>query len=549
MTELNPNYVYTKYKIEATIGGINFDNDIVAISASFPLNTPPTASITVAVGHDARSGRKKKATIHTAKKTLKPRDRVEVWLTITPEAGLTKKMESGRIKIFEGYLASIGYQRSSNSANYVINVIHWIDDLNNSSALNGKWATNAPFLMAQNAAFEALQTREGNVWSPVPVHDANDNLITHENISENLWGKVIKPMFKEMASWNTSSNGANDAAINPPPGARAAALDRIPDEAPSYTGSAKLSLNISEFDLNAAHSIRYALTKDSVESFAYTTFWSTLVGEYASQFFFAISPCIDQAYVIPFFGGLKFSGSDKLIIHADDYSYANFNATMHQLIESVTVFWPAQMNQNLELGGDVISSDRFSIPAGQWPSDEVIQNSSQGLKLFKDLPSWIANTSPWPIMCGPTTGEGGKRPGDCLAPQTGESDLPEGWKKPAELADAMSDTVCTRFAKHFYHTEFLSQRYGEMSGKLRFDIAPGSIVKIILPDTELDEQGDLIAAVTKVSYVINAERAIAGTSFDLSYIRTEDEDNLIDKITQTTAPLYTGQQWSGYSLK
>jgi len=542
MTELNPNYVHTKFKLRAKIAGIDFSDDIVAISASFPLNTIPTASITVAVGQKARGGGIAK--IHLARATFKPRDPVEVFLTITPTAGKTEKMESGEIKIFEGFLVSVGYQRSHNSANYVINVVHWLDDLNNSSALNGKWFPNAPFLMAQNAAFEALQTSSGNVWSPVPIIDANEQIITESNISQNLWGDVIKPIFKTMAGWKTSSNDPNDAALK--------ALDRMPAEAPSFDGAAKLSLDISGVGLNAEMSIRQALTKDSAESFAYTTFWSTLVGDYASQFFFAVSPCIDKAYVIPFFGGLKFSGNDKLVIRADDYSYANFNSTMHQLIENVTVFWPAQMDPMLHLGGDMQSSDKFSTPSGQWPDVGTAQQPRQGLKLFKDLPSWLANTSPWPIMCGPTTGEGGKRPGDCLAPQTGESNLPAGWKKPAELADAMYNEVCTRFAKHFYHTEFLSQRYGEMSGKLRFDIAPGSIIKIELPDAEigpLTARESLIAAVTKVSYAINAERSLAGTSFDLSYIRTTTEDNKTGKITQPTAPLYKGQKWSGYTLK
>lgn len=547
MTELNPAYVHTQYKITAKIGGIDFDNDIVAISASFPLNTIPTASLTVAVGHDARSGRNpnSKAKIHTAKETLKPRDKVEVWLTLTSKAGKTEKMESGRIKIFEGFLVSIGYQRSHNSANYVINVVHWLDDLNNSSALNGKWFPNAPFLMASNAAFEALQT-DGDTWSSVPIIDANEKIINKGNISSNLWGNVIKPIFEKMATYKTSAGDPNDAALK--------ALARMPAEAPNIVGgTTPLKLNVSDMDLNIEQSIRTALTKDALESFAYTTFWSTLTGDYSPQFFFAISPCIDKAYVVPFFGGLKFSGSDKLTIHADDYSYANFNSTMHQLIQNVTVFWPGQQDPMLGLGGDVQSSDRFSEPGGQFPPGSGLGSAtSQGLKLFKDLPTWLANTSPWPIMSGATTGEAGKRPGDCLAPQTGESSLPPGWKKPAEIASAMSNKICTRFAQHFYQTEYLSQRYGELSGKLRFDIAPGSIVKIKLPDTELDETGDLIAAVTKVSYAINAERALAGTSFDLSYIRTEREDN-IKTLTNPTAPLYTkddvGVKWDGYTLK
>jgi hypothetical protein len=40
-----------------------------------------------------------------------------------------------------------------------------------------------------------------------------------------------------------------------------------------------------------------------------------------------------------------------------------------------------------------------------------------------------------------------------------------------------------------------------------------------------------------VSYAINAERALAGTSFALSYIRTEEEDEDTTLISQTYAPL------------
>ena len=154
-----PPYVYTKFKITAEIAGTVFD-DIVAISATFGLNSIPTASLTVAVGHEARSGRTKQATIHKMRKNIKPRDKVKVWLDISSEAGQTDKMEDGTFLIFEGMVAGIGYQRSHNSANYVIQLVHWLDDLNNSSALNGKWFQSAPFLMATNAAFFALQTSE-----------------------------------------------------------------------------------------------------------------------------------------------------------------------------------------------------------------------------------------------------------------------------------------------------------------------------------------------------------------------------------------------------
>lgn len=530
-------YVYSKFKITAEIAGTVFD-DIVAISATFGLNSIPTASLTVAVGHDARSGRKREATIHKLRKQIKPRDPVKVWLDISSVAGRTEKMEEGTFLIFEGMVAGIGYQRSHNSANYVIQLIHWLDDLNNSSALNGKWFQNAPFLMATNAAFVALQ-KEGTAHSPVPIIDANGEFINKAKISDDLWGEVIKPIFKKISEYDLPQSRPNTAALK--------ALDKMA-VAGGATGAPKLSLNLSDLDgNNIAMSVRSALTKDALESFAYTSFWGKLVGEYAPQFFFAVSPAIEHATVVPFFGGLKHDGNSTYVIKGDDYSYANFNAAMSQLIDSVVVFWPQQLDPMLSVGGKIKTASVFTQPAGQYPDSP--NEERPGLKLFKDLPTWLTNLSPWPIFTGATTGIKGKQPGDCMAPGEGEENPPPEWYLPADVANQMADGVSKRFAEHFYKTEFLSQRYGELSGKLRFDIAPGSIVKIEMPKSEIQSDGAMIGAVTQVSYAINAERALAGTSFALSYIRTEEEDQDTTYISQKYAPLYTeGTKWPGGPL-
>lgn len=530
-------YVYSKFKITAEIAGTVFD-DIVAISATFGLNSIPTASLTVAVGHDARSGRTREATIHKLRKQIKPRDPVKVWLDISSVAGRTEKMEEGTFLIFEGMVAGIGYQRSHNSANYVIQLIHWLDDLNNSSALNGKWFQNAPFLMATNAAFVALQ-KEGTAHSPVPIIDANGDFINKAKISDDLWGEVIKPIFKKISEYDLPQSRPNTAALK--------ALDKMA-VAGGATGAPKLSLNLSDLDgNNIAMSVRSALTKDALESFAYTSFWGKLVGEYAPQFFFAVSPAIEHATVVPFFGGLKHDGNSTYVIKGDDYSYANFNAAMSQLIDSVVVFWPQQLDPMLSVGGKIKTASVFTQPAGQYPDSP--NEERPGLKLFKDLPTWLTNLSPWPIFTGATTGIKGRQPGDCMAPGEGEENPPPEWYLPADVANQMADGVSKRFAEHFYKTEFLSQRYGELSGKLRFDIAPGSIVKIEMPKSEIQSDGAMIGAVTQVSYAINAERALAGTSFALSYIRTEEEDQDTTYISQEYAPLYTkGTKWPGGPL-
>ena len=541
-------YVYSKFALKAVIttqsGDVTFA-DIVSMSATFGLNSIPTATLVVAVGYDARSNQTKKATIHDAKKKLRPRDKVVVTLTITPEAGEQEKMEAGTFVVFEGLLAGTGYQRSVNSANYTIHLVHWLDELNNSSALNGNWFPNAPYDLSFNASCYALKRSEGNTdptddGSPVPIMDHRGDIITQNNAATDMWGAVIKPLFISLANYKLPKDGPNTAAI--------AALDRMPGRASGL--ATPLALNLTGLpDNHISDSLRTALTKDALESFAYTSFWGKIVGEYASQFFFAVSPGVEHALAIPFFGGLRWKAGAGKEIAANEYSYANFNAHMTQLLESVMVYWPWKSGGNYESGAEVDTTDEYAQPLGSWP--QVIDGVDRpGLKLFKEPPSWIANVTSWAGFAGATTAIKGSSGGCSLAPGTGDKQPPGGWYTQAEAArKTQTSGVAERFAHHWYKTELLGQRYGELSGKLRFDIAPGSIVRIEMPIAELGSDGYMVAAVTQVSYSINAERALAGTSFALAYIRTIEEDG-DETISATSAPLYKeGTAWFGGPLK
>ena len=103
------------------------------------------------------------------------------------------------------------------------------------------------------------------------------------------------------------------------------------------------------------------------------------------------------------------------------------------------------------------------------------------------------------------------------------------------------------FAEHWFKNEVLSQRYGEVSGKFRLDIAPGSIIKILTPDDAIEKnEQPMFASVTQVSIVINAEQHAAGTTFILSNLRS-DEENKNEIYTSDTPPLYE-EGWSGCDL-
>jgi len=218
----NAPYVSAKFKVWAIVttasGVIRFD-DVVAVSASFALNTIPTASLVVAVGKNVITG--EAATIHDAHARIKPRDKVIVKLQIIHGAGDDTKLLNGTYTIFDGFFVGIGYQRSQNQANYVLHLAHWLDDLNNSSAVNGNWFPSVPFDYAQSALYSKIAEVES--YAPNPT--VADDIVKPDLAQEDLWEKVIKPLFVRLAGMpggliaqsskrkNTDS-GTNYAALN-----------------------------------------------------------------------------------------------------------------------------------------------------------------------------------------------------------------------------------------------------------------------------------------------------------------------------------------------
>jgi len=542
------NFVAARFKLTAKIGSVEFD-DVIACSATFGLNSIPSATLIVASGRDYV--RKKNATIHDKRDQLKHRDKAVVTLTITNASGQLDMLEQGEYVIFDGYLAGIGFQRAYDSCSYTLHLLHWLDDLNNSSMVNGNWFPGAPYDLAQNAAYHALTSPAGEGAgggidkNSVPVIDPKLEIITPGNIEGDLWGKVLKPILNRIADWppprwQRETAEKNDAAKK--------ALERMPGNLPGITNT-PLQLNLgSSGDKDIARAVQKAISKDAMSSFAYTTFWSKLVGEYAPQFFFAISPGVEHALAIPFFAGLK---TEYKTITSKEYGFSSFNANMAQIIEAVDIYWPAPSGTGFGNGGKTAAGASFARPFGMFPENPPPENK-RGMRLLKEPPTWLTNVVAWETMAGWSTGvTNGKPPGDGSKSQTGAPNPPPGTNESEKvLKKIQTNKVMDKFAEHWYKTEVLYQRHGELSGKLRFDIAPGSIVKIDAPPFDLANPGEFdkfFATVTQVSYVINAEKASAGTSFVLAHIRTEAENDDTKLLTSEQPPLYR-QGWKGGRL-
>lgn len=547
MADSAQTFATARFKVWAVItpgngsAPINFGNDstggdIVSISATFSLNTIPTATLIVATGYNAMTG--KRATIHDRKKDLQPRDKVVVYVRITPgPAGDATKVRQGKYKIFEGYLAGIGYQRSNNQANYVLNLIHWLDDLNNSSSINGDWLPGCP----ADYARAALATTVGRVGSLNVYPNVSDNFATVTNVREDLWEKTIRPLCDEIAGFSSLAQlpaGAvkNDAAKK--------ALERMPGNGgpagKGYYRPLKFRAPISG-GLNINRTLANYFRSVFADSTAQNSFWSKIITLLGAEFMFAISPAVDWALPIPFCAGVRWVEGCP-VIEASDYSYANFTTNMAQMIEAVHVVYPVGSYTNVpgEIDTKTRPEDRsYFYPYASWPPPSPAGakpslREKRGLKLFKTPPGWLNNADAASLAglssilgAGTTTGGGGR------------GELPDGVRTTTEAYN-QADVVTTDFARHWYLTEVLQQRVGELSGPVRFDIAPGSIVKIITPqrDQIIEEENDhVIASVISVSYVINSERATAGTSFTVAHTKTPTEA-ILDDFSTGRPPLY-----------
>jgi hypothetical protein len=380
-----------------------------------------------------------------------------------------------------------------------------------------------------------------------------EELATHENVTTDLWTNVIKALFLRVAEFSGGLVESGDLELQTN-AAAVAALERMPTKEAvdkEYYKPLKFHLNDGG-GLNLSGSFTKYFAQTIGTSFAHSSFWSKLITEYAAQFLFAVSPAVKWALPIPFCAGLRWRDGGK-IISADEYNYASFNANMSQMIESVTIAYPLQSATNLGSPVDPPADAAalgFYRPYTEYPNPletpdtETARQRRRGLKLFKMTPTWAAQAGPDTALGFGTTTDAAV---SVAPPPEPETELPED-VKPVEKAYSITKSTIDRFAQQLFITEVLQQRYGELSGPLRFDIAPGSVVKIATParDRILERSPDnpaeyVVASVMSVSYVINAERATAGTSFAIAHTKTEHEATL-SNYSVVAPPLYTANQ-------
>jgi hypothetical protein len=293
-------------------------------------------------------------------------------------------------------------------------------------------------------------------------------------------------------------------------------------------------------------------------SVAGASFWDVLVGAVLPQIGMALIPMANFAVVAPVMPlnrkhAVTIGTNEYVDWHAPTMSQRPLRAvalygrsttgagTDRQTFNTAGSFYPVEA---LEGDPEEITDGQWMFaPLPPWLDDVINHNATRLLGLPKDRQ--LMST---PVLSSTTVAE----------PEIqGQAQLVNEVVPQEELIQSVTEyaEASGRYAQMLYVANVLRGRDGMLTGKLRFDIAPGCTIKIKGTDNYIDptknedaagersEGGNLdlvrdvppptgnklshdcLAFVNKVTITIDSQSARATTSFVLSNIRTVDENN------------------------
>jgi hypothetical protein len=534
--------VGSKVTLFAVIGNWELDSgeryEVAAYSSAFELNNIPAGTVAIPVGYALDDGTPSK--IMSTFNKFVAKQKIAIYLKIETDTktygdGLGAFQGADPVRIFRGYVTGAILRRTATSLHIVVHFSHWLSDLNNSSILSGSSHVSNPFALYDEGAEIFLAgngTNSGGgggtdacqfdsaeaAWSILNV--GADNLTGG---GEDLWEVAIKPFLRCIV---LADSMAPDLAVcfntDEAKQKRLAALDAI------KTGGLvfKQDTGLIELTSEAVEHLRRGISNTDANS----SIWGTIIGNWCSDFFFAICPCVEDAIVAPLVGSYK-SETGYKTIEPGDYYAIDLNLSSRQSIGAVFM-----ISNNSGQTGALETLNPTDWP-GFWPKKQDCDvDKYNGVILARNMPYWLVNLLFEPET--PDTSEIPITPFDAIS--AGAAVLAAKIEKDKKLRKSQLNNLADAFARFFYVNEIFNNRSCDISGKLRFDICPGTTVKV--QAAALDKDANLpfdvfYGQVVRVSYTIDATQGAVSTVLTLSNLRTQTElDD--DVFSMSQPPLY-----------
>lgn len=509
--------------------------EVAQFTASWAVNEIPQAQCLVAVGRNARSDKAGElAAIHAQAEGLLQMKRAKV--VFAPRGEYTPggaKWPAAPRTIFEGYYVGFAYRKMNGKVQVIVNLTHWLVDLANSSCLSKNSHPSNPASLTTAAVMRTL--REAGAAQGSFVSHLTGNKVVQARVLQDLWG-AIKSLFSAVAATETAPVGPNDLCGGAA-GADATAFvrnDRAVNALARMEGPALFApaarpykhgvpLVPQGFNTPLVDSaVGAAICNATIDSYANTTFWDKLVGEFGPMFGLAVVPLAGKALVV---ADTPAYGRDVWrTIEPDEYDSFDQTAFIERPMRAVAVYGNVASFTGARNGAAPVNHRDVG---GCFAAEGV--SPADGLVQYVRAPAWLDT-----VMSGTVYGRGST---GILAGQATNTPTTPGATRPPPLntppyAEQLGNVqpLYGRYAQTVYALQALRGRSGTVSGKLRFDVGPGSVVRVkATPDVRtaagLDKlAGDFYGCVARVTVNINCEAAMAGTTLQLTHLRTEAEN-------------------------
>jgi hypothetical protein len=516
--------------------------EVVQFTTSYDMNQIPSATAVLPVGR--RVTTLEPAEAHRLAGEIKIQLPVQVFARIEHTSGFKDDraiVPEGDYMVFDGFVTGMGYKRGTNKLQMALSMTHWLSGLSFSSALSASSHPNNPTHFTFNPGLRLAGDGAG-AGAAISKHFVARTLaqtrITQTAVQEDLWGKGILPWFKDLTKSDhlaqevfDLNDGVNSEA--------AAALARFEGDKLPMGELADAAVAADAIANDIAVSVFTPGNTNHYGALAHTTLWDKLVGDLAPTYVFSVIPFPDKALVVPFVPGLREYWNPRDESHsmmARDLDFINISARLPRALRAMGLFG----GHGSRAGANLAPND----PANEKTIGGMYVGREDGMVMFKQAPRWLSQFMGPAIYSKKAAGAGGKPKGGAIDPRAG--DKPDG-ADPKEVKER-AKKLLNKMAHALYANEVLKGRHGSVSGALRFDICPGSTIKMEGVSEKFIGEKDAIgdtrfATVLRVTQYFDAETPRTGTAFHLAHIRNEQE-NEDDDTSLDQHPLYE-RKWTG----
>lgn len=528
---------------------------LVHYTGSFAINQIPEAVASVGIGRDVYNP-SVAAEIHNTVKSLRSMSPARV--LFTPSGDFDNKgtkWPEKEVVIFDGYYTGFGRQKVRGKICFACQLTHWMVDMAFTSALSSAVAPGSPASLTFPAIMEPFQGAAGGTTiqgggSFVSSYVGHE--VTANGVQQDLWGS-IKNLFYGMATYDgfnpvTSVADLELAGVDVTQlkhNHRAVkALARIegPVDVPTngingsfpYAFGVALPLDLKDAQSSNAVADFIGNSMSGYDAIGLSQ-WDLLVSAILPAFGLDVLPAVDRGVVVARIPGYRGqAGKYYRTIIADDYEFVSENAVLAQPLRAVVCHGVIT---------DFYGTSSYVGQSGDSGSGGVFASSAvedgDGCVKYSPVPPWLSGIVLTGLNGGSSTGVTRNEP--VRSSTTPDAGKPANQKTPGEMRETIKPLL-NQFARMVYITEALRGRGGTITGKLRFDIAPGSHVKLEgHSETFLGVSDELetpiYAQVNRVTVDIDAEAKAAGTSMLLTHTR-DDAENKADRTSADSHPFY-----------